>query len=240
MSKVLRSCNECMCLASGFSSRGGDVGGSAFERLSAPKALLLSGRGTGANEVGQVWHYFDEVLGYSISKFVSSGGKVIAISGALGNFVDKDDWALAAYATDEEKEAAKKDREAKKLAARQDSYHDQERRGISNSVPGAIIRNNLDTSHPLAFGLGDTYHSLKTTRQHYALLNGAWNVVTVPNDYTSFGFIGAKLRPTFEGTASFAVEEKGRGQVVYMVDNPLFRGFWENGLLLFSNALFLL
>jgi len=276
MSSVQRSCEQCMCLKSGFSSAGGDVGSSAFARLSAPKVLLLSGRGTGANEVGQVWHYFDEVLQYplsivdkqdmgrvdlgeyntlilpdgyysmsesemkSVSEFVSGGGKVIAISGALGNFVDKEGWALAAYATDEEKEAAKKDREAKKLAARQDSYHDQERRGISNSVPGAIIRNNLDTTHPLAFGLGDTYHSLKTSRQHYALLSDAWNVVTVPKDYTHYGFIGSNLKQTFEETVSFAVEQKGGGQVIYMVDNPLFRGFWDNGLLLFSNALFLL
>ena len=29
-------------------------------------------------------------------------------------------------------------------------------------------------------------------------------------------------------------------EVVYMVDNPLFRGFWENGNFLFGNAVFLL
>ena len=40
-------------------------------------------------------------------------------------------------------------------------------------------------------------------------------------------------------TVSFAVDKKGEGSVIYMVDNPLFRGFWENGILLFSNALFL-
>jgi hypothetical protein len=31
----------------------------------------------------------------------------------------------------------------------------------------------------------------------------------------------------------------GRGSVVYMVDDPLFRSFWENGKLLFSNAVFM-
>jgi hypothetical protein len=35
------------------------------------------------------------------------------------------------------------------------------------------------------------------------------------------------------------MEEYGRGQVVYMVDNPLFRGFWENGKLFFANAVFM-
>jgi len=35
------------------------------------------------------------------------------------------------------------------------------------------------------------------------------------------------------------VEEVGRGEVVYLLDDPLFRGFWYNGELVFSNALFL-
>ena len=158
---------------------------------------------------------------------------------ALGNFVEKEGYALATYATDEEKDEAKKHREAKKLDARNDSFHDQERHGISNSVPGAIIKNNLDTSHPLSFGLGDSYHSLKTSRQRYSLLQDAWNVVTVPKDYKHYGFIGAGLKPKFEDTVSFAVEEKGGGSIIYMVDNPMFRGFWDNGLMLFGNALFL-
>lgn len=275
VTKVIGQCENCFCLSSGFSEDGGDVGGSAFSRLEQPKALLISGRGTSAYGVGQIWHYFDEVLGYplsivdkqdmgrvdledfntlilpdgyynlsdgeldKISTFARGGGKVIAISGALGNFVDKDGFALSKFATDDEKNAAKKDREAKKLAAREDSYQDQERHGISNSVPGAVIRNDLDTSHPLAFGLGQYYHSLKTSGQHYSLLQDAWNVVTVPKDFKSYGFIGSNLRPKIKETVTYAVEEKGGGNIIYMVDNPLYRGFWDSGVLLFSNALFL-
>lgn len=275
LSSELDDCKGCMCLMSGFSSEGGDIGGSSFARLEQPKALLISGRSTSPYSVGQIWHYFDEVIGYplsivdkldmgrvelsdfntlilpdgyyglsenemkSVTSFIDGGGKVLAIGGALGSFVEKDGYALAKYATDEEKEEAKKHREAKKLDARNDSYHDQERRGISNSVPGAIIRNTIDVSHPLAFGLGDSYHSLKTSRQHYSLLQDAWNVITVPKDYTHYGFIGAGLKPKFDETVSFAVEEKGGGQIIYMIDNPLYRGFWDNGVMLFGNALFL-
>ena len=275
LAKIVESCNGCFCIASGFSKSGGDIGGSSFSRLEQPKALLLSGRGTSANGVGQIWHYFDEVIGYplsmvdkqnmgrvdlddfntlilpdgyysldegelkAVSEFVSGGGKVIAIAGALDNFIGKEGFDLAQYATDEEKEAAKKEREAKKLAAREDSYQDQERHGISNSIPGAIIKNNIDVTHPLAYGLGDTYHSLKTSGKHISLLKNAWNVITVPKEFESYGFIGKNLRPKISGTVSFAVEDKGRGNLVYMVDNPLYRGFWDSGVLLFSNALFL-
>ena len=34
-------------------------------------------------------------------------------------------------------------------------------------------------------------------------------------------------------------QELGRGQIIYLADNPLFRGFWQNGKLLFGNAVFL-
>ncbi|MEM9547554.1 MAG: M14 family metallopeptidase [Bacteroidota bacterium] len=275
LAEILASCEDCFCLSSGFSNDGGDIGGGSFSKLSHPKALLISGRGTNANGVGQVWHYFDEVIGYPLSivdkqnmgrvnladfntlilpdgyynlsdgqlkditDFARNGGKVIAISGALGNFVGKEGFALSKYATDDEKNAAKKDREAQKLAAREDSYQDQERHGISNGIPGAVIRNTTDSSHPLAYGLGGSYHSLKTSRQHYSKLKDAWNVITVPEDFQSYGFIGANLRPKIENSVSYAVEEKGGGNIIYMVDNPLFRGFWDKGTLLFSNALFL-
>ena len=34
------------------------------------------------------------------------------------------------------------------------------------------------------------------------------------------------------------VENFGKGELIYFCDNPLFRGFWENGKLLVANALY--
>ena len=36
----------------------------------------------------------------------------------------------------------------------------------------------------------------------------------------------------------FGEERKGNGSIIYMVDNPLFRSFWDNGKLFFVNAIF--
>ena len=33
-------------------------------------------------------------------------------------------------------------------------------------------------------------------------------------------------------------ERLGKGSIIYMVDNPMFRSFWENGKLLLVNAIF--
>jgi len=37
----------------------------------------------------------------------------------------------------------------------------------------------------------------------------------------------------------FGTEAVGSGSVVYFVDNPLYRSFWENGKLWLVNALFM-
>jgi hypothetical protein len=79
---------------------------------------------------------------------------------------------------------------------------------------------------------------LKTDARKYSLLTNASNVIYVPKNYRSYGFIGHELKKELAETVTFAVEKKNKGTLIYMIDNPLFRGFWENGILLFSNALF--
>ena len=53
------------------------------------------------------------------------------------------------------------------------------------------------------------------------------------------GFAGYRARAKLRDTLVFGVQEMGRGRVVYMTDDPLFRAFWHNGRLLFANAVFL-
>jgi hypothetical protein len=185
------------------------------------------------------WYDLAEPQKKKIDDFIDNGGKVIAIANALTVFEDRPGYSLTRFATDEAKQLDTAESDEETLEARYYDYQNAERRSISASVPGAIIENVLDKGHPLSYGLGNSYFSLKTTDSRYQLLKNAWNVAYVPAGYKNFGFIGKSLRKKLENTVTFAVEQKGRGQVIYMVDNPLFRGFWENGNLLFSNALFL-
>ncbi|WP_116787447.1 M14 family zinc carboxypeptidase [Flavobacterium psychrotrophum] len=173
-----------------------------------------------------------------IDTFINNGGKVIAQGNAMDIFEDRAGYSLKHFATESD-EAADQQRDADEaLDARYYNYDSFVRRELSSSVSGAIIENRLDKTHPLSYGLGNGYYSLKTSASHYQLLKDAFNVIYVPKDYKSFGFIGSSLKRKLGNTVTFAVEPKGEGQVIYMVDNPLFRGFWENGNLLFSNALF--
>ena len=117
-------------------------------------------------------------------------------------------------------------------------YGGSERRFISNYNPGAIISVEMDDTHPMSFGIGEKYYSLKTGSTAYDYLDGGVNAGRVRTDPKSFGFIGAGAKKQLNETLVFGVDGMGRGNVIYMIDNPLYRGFWEQGKLLFANAPF--
>ena len=107
------------------------------------------------------------------------------------------------------------------MEARLNHYTGQERRWISESMPGAIYKLKLDNTHPLGYGMEDYYFSLKTNTLFYQHLKGAWNVGIIGEDPMISGFAGEYAKAKMENTTVFAVQDKGRGSVTYMVDDPL-------------------
>ena len=97
----------------------------------------------------------------------------------------------------------------------------------------------MDSTHPLAFGYGPNYFSLKLSTGSYDYLDDGWNVGVAKAGAHTSGFVGYKAKEKLSNTLTFGVQSMGRGSIVYMVDNPLFRAFWHNGKLLFGNAVFL-
>ena len=182
---------------------------------------------------------FDESTLKKIDTWVKAGGKLIAIGAANRSLSDKDGFALKRYAKDGEAEAARSEAEQIALDHRTSRYADRIRASISNHAPGAVVKVKMDNSHPLAFGLGEYYFSLKTSSAKYDLVKGAWNVGYLEEGYTYHGFIGSQKKKELVNSAVFAVQDKGQGKVVYLIDNPLYRMFWEEGKLVFGNALFL-
>ena len=53
------------------------------------------------------------------------------------------------------------------------------------------------------------------------------------------GFVGSRANRELAGSLVIGAQSVGRGHAVYFADNPLFRGFWENGKRLFDNAVFM-
>ncbi len=175
-----------------------------------------------------------------VMEWVKAGGKLIAIEGALNFFADKEGFALATFDTEEEKKAQEKWQNEIDKAERIEPYQDRERMGISTTAAGAIFEVKMDATHPLSFGTGGTFYTLKNNGSRYSYMDKAVNVGIIPSlDNYRFGYIGHKIKSQMAESMVYGVENQGRGQIVYMVDNPMFRSFWEAGKLIMANAVFL-
>ena len=253
-------------LSSGFMEKGADLGSDKIRFIKKPRVALVGGEETSSLAFGEIWHFFEQQIHYplsvlraqdikniSLSEFnvliypdgnyedifsdkiqnwVQNGGKLIALEGAVDQLAGKKGFSLSA------KEDAKTEK-AKKPYSNVKKYENRGRESLQNSVPGAIYRVNIDNTHPLGFGFSNYYYTLKMDNKIYNYLEGGWNVgVLGKNNYVT-GFVGSKTKRTLEDGMLLGVQEMGDGSVVYLTVDPLFRGFWETGKLLFSNAVFM-
>jgi len=246
-----------------------DLGSSDVKSVKAPKVMMLAGEEQRALNVGEVWHYFDRQLEYPIvlvnpknisrvkwdeidvfimptgnysflkdkaqseafANWIRGGGKVIAIGNAV-NQVSSQGWSNI--------KAVKQDSVAKAKESPLRAYADRERDALKEYTAGAIYKVDFDKTHPLFFGT-DNYFTLKESANlfQYFTDNKGWNVGYIKENSLMSGFVGQNLSKQMKNGLVFGTESVGAGTVIYLVDNVLFRNFWESGKLLMANAVFL-
>ncbi|MCG2617645.1 M14 family metallopeptidase [Terrimonas sp. NA20] len=167
--------------------------------------------------------------------WVRNGGRVVALESAAGQ-LSRQDWSVIAVKKEDKDSSGKKDPYAAlKL------FNDRDRDGIENTTPGSIFRVDVDSSHPLMYGYPSYYYTLKMDDVLYEFTkDGAgWNAGVIKKDNQLAGFVGYKLKKKLKDGLLFATQDLGRGSVTYLTDDVLFRNFWENGKLMFCNAVFM-
>ncbi len=249
---------------SGFMDVGSDFGSPDVRLIKAPNVAVITGNNVSSSDAGEVWSYFDNSLHYPLTQldgnyfkftdlsdydvlilpggrytdfgddeknkikdFVSMGGKVIAMDQGAAKLLTAD-WAGFKL-----KEEDKKDTVVLK------KYADLERDELRNAIPGAIYKVNLDNTHPLAFGYPDYYYTLKLGNEMYEYAKDAWNVGTINASGYVSGFVGSELKNRLKDGMVLGAKSVDEGNIVLLADNPLFRLFWQNGKLMFANAVFL-
>ncbi len=252
----------------GFVSSGVDFGSYSVKPINKQKIAVLSGKGTSSLSFGEIWHFFETQLHYPITninsdnfsyvdfsnydviilpngyysrvltketldklkKWTRSGGTLIAIGNALNSFADKKGFSL-------KKKQAKKDT----IKANLTPYADRERKSVENLITGSVFKSTVDTTHPLAFGYDKEYFSLKLSGTSFEYLKDGNNVAYF-NEATKnvAGYAGSKAVKNIPESLLFGEDKMGNGSIIYMIDNPLFRSFWENGKLFVANAVFFL
>ncbi|MBJ6109360.1 zinc carboxypeptidase [Hymenobacter sp. BT523] len=180
--------------------------------------------------------YSDRAL-EGLKAWVRDGGRLIALEGAAKFLANKKDFLLKTKAVDSVAVRKANQQNPYRLLRR---YGDSEREEAEEAVQGSVYRVQLDNTHPLAFGYGSNYFALIRNPLGYRFLDkGGWNVGVIKKDSYSAGFAGTKARKELTDTFVVGTQDLGRGSVVYLGDNPLFRAFWQGGKLMFGNAVFL-
>jgi hypothetical protein len=246
---IIRKSAVAVLTGSGVSSGGaGEVWHFFEQQLNYPITLI------NADDIGRVnWKNIDVLImpdGYykflsdknaaeQLKNWVQQGGKLIALENAVAQ-LSKSDFGIKQKENADDKKDGNKDKSKKDEYADLHKYESRERDNLINSTPGSIYKVELDNSHPLAFGYPNYYYTLKQDDNVYEFLkDGGWNVGVIKKDNYVSGFTGSKAKEKLKDGLIFGVQESGRGQIIYLADNPLFRNFWENGKLLFCNAVFI-
>lgn len=251
----------------GFVDSGVDFGSGSVKLINKQQVAVLSGKGISSLGFGEIWHYFETQLHYPLTvldtdyfskinlnnydvlilpsgsyskiltesklkelkSWIKGGGTLIAIDGALKSFANKKGFELKS-----------KKEEKDSLTPNMTPYNMRRRKSAENLITGSIFKSSVDFTHPLAFGYSDSYYTLKRNKNSYAYLKSGGNVAYLPkNSRAIAGFSGSKTFDLISESLLFGVENSGSGSIIYMVDNPLFRSFWENGKLFFTNAIFM-
>jgi hypothetical protein len=254
-------------ISSAMVDRGADLGSDKIRLIRKPRIMAVTGESTSSTSIGEVWHFFEQQIKYpltivrseelgrinlndfdviifpdgtypdigsdKIQQWIRGGGKLIAMEGAVAQLAGRKGFDL------KNKEESKKNEKETDPYEDLKIYENRERENVRTSIPGAIYKVNLDNTHPLGFGFPSFYYTLKLDDKVYQYLNGGWNVGVIKKDNYVTGFVGTQARKKIVDGLLFGVQEMGSGSVVYLADDPLFRSFWENGKLLFSNAVFM-
>ena len=167
----------------------------------------------------------------TLEAWIDKGGRIIAIANAVSIFSDKEGFDLKK--NDDEKAEKEKDTLGNMIP-----YAQREMESTKDFITGSIYKVKLDNTHPLAFGYGDTYYSLKLGSDSYKFLNDGYNVGYINEPESVSGFSGETAKAALKNSIVFAEAKKGNGSVIYMVDDVSFRSFWQNGKLFLANAVF--
>ena len=254
-------------VSTGFTEEGPDFGSGTVGFVEGPHVAVLAGEPTVSSRLGEVWHYFDQQIDYpatllptddfepamlddvdvlvlpdgyygewmsddrasALTEWVRGGGRLLALGGAAGTMAERSGYALSP------KPDSATGRSSEAPLSR---YATRQRRALTGSTPGSIHRAWVDTTHPLGFGLSDPYFTLKRNDDAYAYLDDGWTVAALEDAAPVSGFMGHEAQQEIDDTLLYGTQQMGSGQVVYFVDNPLFRGFWYQGQVLFGNAVF--
>ncbi len=224
------------------------------------------GEGVAATEIGSAWFLLDQQLQLPASKLdpqqlgkvpldryttiVLSGGTYTGVDatavaalkrwvqagGSLVTYGSASKWAIEQKLADGEKLGKEEDA----ADASRRAFGDQRDIAAIERVSGNILSADVDTSHPLAFGV--PRRQLAINKENTVTLQPSANpfstVVRIDTPPRVNGYLSERNRTRVAGSAWLLVSAQGQGNVVLFADDPAHRKYWHGTDRLLINAIF--
>jgi len=264
LSRLVDGQAEVIGLDNGLTPKGPELGSPRLLPLKLPNVAMLVGDGVNGYAAGSIWQEIDYRLGMplamlnaavltdtvldrhthlvmvdgeyegisedaqaAVDRWVNGGGVLILTRGAV-TWAQTIGWLPNAeskppYRVDE-----------------QIPYGEMAAADGARQIGGAVLRVQLDTTHPLSFGVGS--ESIGLLRRGRTALTGVFNnPFTVVGSYAQTplidGYLPAGYADSIAGKPALLAVPRGDGVVIAFADDPAFRGVWWVGQRLISNAI---
>ena len=168
-----------------------------------------------------------------IGAWVRGGGVLVASKGAAT-------WAAGEWLTSGDHHEEPAESEHDHDPPQHLPYGEYEKLRAEQRVAGTIFEAELDLTHPLCFGFARD--RLPVFRNSTATLPHAEDPFATPVRYTAAplvsGFASEENVSRIASSPAVRAQRVGRGVVVCLIDDALFRGVWHGTARLYTNALF--
>jgi hypothetical protein len=261
---------EIVPVETGFNVKGIDLGSNNVKPLEKPEILILTGKGISSGETGEAWFLIDNHLDIPVTRadisglgsldlkryntiilpspdgrpgneladkaaisrlknWIGEGGTLIAINKAS-------EWVIKNELVNEKLVPEKVD---SSRTIRYD-YADQVQVEGSKIIGGTILTIDVDTSHPIGFGLAS--RDLPILKNNALVLKyslNAYNTVAFYGEKPWLsGYISSENQKRLSKTAAVLVSPVQSGRVVLFAFDPIHRASWFADAKLFFNAIY--
>lgn len=258
---------EILPITQGRALNGPDLGSARWEEARQVKPLLVVGPGIDPYDAGEVWFTLDQNLGFTPTRvewyrlgrvdlsqythvlmvdgnysqlaagvqqklvdWVRDGGDLILAQGAS-------QWSMSLPWGNKTQESGQKDENGQPSERR--PYGEFEQDFAKRLVAGTIFNLDIDTTHPLGYGL--QRGQMPMMKSNLNLLAGDDNPYAMVAVYAQTpvlaGYASSENKQALAGKGAIHASSAGRGHIIRFADNPLFRGHWLGSQRVYLNAL---
>ncbi|NKF52128.1 peptidase M14 [Shewanella sp. WXL01] len=258
---------EVVAVTTAMANTNMDLGSDDFKYIAEVKPLLITGRSVSSTESGEIWYYMDKTLGQPLSMInadrllesdLSRYSHIYIADGSLNHFGDQAASKLERFVKDggvivAQKRALRWLDAHNLLDAKPQStgfyrklfdteglnFNQRSELRAKQSIGGAIVSLDLDLSHPINFGLSSPLSVLKNRPMAFSTVTTPFTLAASYSDNVlKSGYMAKEYQGAFSNQGAIVVERKGKGAVVALSDNLVFRNIWLGSEKIYANALY--